>query len=262
MKSLVPNKSQPIRKIGFTLIELLVVIAIIAILAAMLLPALAAAKKRAQAIACVSNLKQVGLAIQMYATDNHDLLPAPYGPGSSRLAWQVGPYSSTDWGTGAGAFQLGIYIQDYLAKGAVILNSGRREIKVLNCPAWPSSPAGKALEAHQAADPTWINDNSLTYYAQPYILHMSITDGNTRYLLWKSKDYLPFVPALYKLSKIPHPSEHYMICDLDDQSCLTNYINPSYFQGAHNTKPVHGSMRVYNYFDGSARMEQANKITE
>jgi prepilin-type N-terminal cleavage/methylation domain-containing protein/prepilin-type processing-associated H-X9-DG protein len=64
---------------GFTLIELLVVIAIIAILAAMLLPALATAKKESVRTACVSNLKQLGVSMQMYGDDFSGLLSMAHG---------------------------------------------------------------------------------------------------------------------------------------------------------------------------------------
>jgi prepilin-type N-terminal cleavage/methylation domain-containing protein/prepilin-type processing-associated H-X9-DG protein len=82
-------------KKGFTLIELLVVIAIIAILAAILMPVLSSAKQRAWTINCVSNLRQIGMALKMFADDNNELYPesgndihwGAIDPGTQKASW-------------------------------------------------------------------------------------------------------------------------------------------------------------------------------
>src|SRR6266480_1478243 len=81
-----PNTNRNLRPSGFTLVELLVVIAILAILLSLVLAALARARASASAVACCANLRQIGVALHVYAGDNAGRLP---DPGESGISWET-----------------------------------------------------------------------------------------------------------------------------------------------------------------------------
>ena len=145
--------ARPCEKQGFTLIELLVVIAIIAILAALLLPALASAKEHGKRTACLNNLKQAGLGALIYAGDASDKV-VPAGSGVYPIQFNQADASLTAWE------QLGL---------SVTQTNSRSAWSCPNRPGFPSFGGGQYLIGYQyyGGIPTWQNTLGTFVSASP-----------------------------------------------------------------------------------------------
>ena len=221
---------------AFTLVEVLVVIAIIAILAALLLPGLARGKQKAYQTQCLSNLKQVAVAIHMYVGDNHDTLPGPMWQG---LYWTYN--NETE--------RMLYYIANYLSLPAPAITVHTGQVAI--CPA-------SALLSH---DPPGTPPESLIRPVS-YILSTEVTNALTE-IVTRPFGY-PYSSPFYRFPKGPdeppkkvqdikNPAQSWAVTDADQQNAFPGGY---YFQLIPLT-PVHGSVRNQLFFDWHA---QAVKI--
>lgn len=216
---------------AFTLIELLVVIAIIAILAAMLLPALSKAKRAAERANCVSNVKQVGMGIHMYASDNRDVLPGPNWNG------QYVRYRDR-----ATDYQLLYYIHSYL--GVPAPQTEFQLAKVMACP-------GFLRYAEGVPALSWTN---IVCYVTAE--RVNVGQNKMMYPLGYPADSAGVRWEPMKLTAIPNTSTNWFMKDADMMNCR---ITPWWVNLPRN--PVHGKQRVHGFFDGAVRSEVGFQYT-